>query len=485
MPRVYAVTHVPPEVSAYGMAKYSRSRASLQDSLLELSQQQAEQFLNTFYFAYGHASIADLAHVALAIEDISMLAAMDIVDEPLWDGQERSTRYQDFRQAPYWQPDDAPAPYREMAETLFSAYQSLFQEALEAYQARYQKPAAMTPGAYQRALKARAFDVARYLLPLATLTSLGQVTNARVLEGQIARLMASPVPEIAAVARAMKTAVTKAPPYNLIAARLSQKGVSVPEPIRAEIETGPVVPTLVKYTEASAYPGALSRVLAPVAADLFAGLKPDPGPEVALYLGDGSPEIMLATLLYGQTHLSFGQILSVVKDLSARDRDDIFASVLDARGDHDPWPPAFRQAPLIFDLVIDVGAFRDFNRHRRLQKTVQSLHPGMGYAVPAPLTELSFGKDYRPLLDRHYRALDALEPLHQRYLLPLAHRRRALFAMDWAEAAYLIELRSRSQGHFSYRAMAVAMHRELARHDPALARHIRVTPLEAFDPLER
>src|SRR6201994_2152688 len=65
---VYAVHGADPEVLAYAMAKYSRSSLSMRESLAEISAQRAEQFLNTFYFQYGHRSIADLAHIAFAVE---------------------------------------------------------------------------------------------------------------------------------------------------------------------------------------------------------------------------------------------------------------------------------------------------------------------------------------------------------------------------------------------------------------------------------
>ena len=61
---VFAVYGVEPEVQAYAMAKYSRSALSMKESLKEITQQKAEKFLNTFYFQYGHRSIADLAHIA-------------------------------------------------------------------------------------------------------------------------------------------------------------------------------------------------------------------------------------------------------------------------------------------------------------------------------------------------------------------------------------------------------------------------------------
>src|SRR5450755_2913693 len=115
---VFAVYGVEPEIQAYAMAKYSRSSLSIKESLKEITLQKAEKFLNTFYFQYGHRSIADLAHIALAIERLSILAAVVVADEQRWDGQERSTRYQDFRKSGYYTPsfrDDvsAQALYRE------------------------------------------------------------------------------------------------------------------------------------------------------------------------------------------------------------------------------------------------------------------------------------------------------------------------------------------------------------------------------------
>jgi len=76
----------------------------MKESLSEISSQRAEQFLNTFYFQYGHRSIADLAHIPFAIERLSLLAAISLVDEQRWDGQERSTRYQNFRKSGWYSP---------------------------------------------------------------------------------------------------------------------------------------------------------------------------------------------------------------------------------------------------------------------------------------------------------------------------------------------------------------------------------------------
>ena len=168
---VFAVYGVEPEVQAYAMAKYSRSALSMKQSLKEINEQKAEKFLDTFYFQYGHRSIADLAHIALAIERLSILAAIAIVDEPRWDGQERSTRYQDFKKSGYYVPDfgagaDSLQLYRETIAFLFAEYER-FSEGMWRYlEERTPRPAEMKPEAYERTLRARAFDLSRYFLPL-------------------------------------------------------------------------------------------------------------------------------------------------------------------------------------------------------------------------------------------------------------------------------------------------------------------------------
>src|SRR6516164_1611185 len=145
---VYAVHGADPEVQAYGMAKYSRSSLSMRASLAELNEQKAEKFLNTFYFQYGHRSIADLAHLAFAVERLSILAATVLVDEPRWDGQERSTRYQDFQTSGYFVPDFGDdgvfgSLYCETIDFLFGEYRHFSEELFCYLRDRTPRPAEM------------------------------------------------------------------------------------------------------------------------------------------------------------------------------------------------------------------------------------------------------------------------------------------------------------------------------------------------------
>src|SRR5690242_20297068 len=145
---VFAVHGVDPEVQAYAMAKYSRSALSMKESLREISEQRAEQFLNTFYFQYGHRSIADLAHIAFAIEKLSILAAIVLVDEQRWDGQERSTRYQNFKKSGFYTPefgssDKLKEQYCGTVDFLFAEYDAFTQEMLRHYTGQIPRPEGM------------------------------------------------------------------------------------------------------------------------------------------------------------------------------------------------------------------------------------------------------------------------------------------------------------------------------------------------------
>src|SRR5579862_6220393 len=278
---VFAVHGADPEILAYAMAKYSRSALSMRESLAEISAQRAEQFLNTFYFQYGHRSIADLAHVAFAVERLSLLAAIVLVDEQRWDGQERSTRYQNFLKSGWYLPEfgsdsDASCLYERTVENLFAAYQRTTAAVLDTLRRRVAKPEAMKAEAYDRTLRARAFDVARYLLPLATNTSLGQIVNARTLETQVSRLLASPYDEIRQLGERLRAAATGAAwnvhgeelakLQNEIAALDPALGAKAEALLTREVKTAP---TLVKYAAPNNYEIETKRELAQAAAELM------------------------------------------------------------------------------------------------------------------------------------------------------------------------------------------------------------------------
>jgi thymidylate synthase ThyX len=534
---VFAIHGAEPEVLAYAMAKYSRSALSMRESLAEISSQRAEQFLNTFYFQYGHRSIADLAHVAISVERLSLLAAIVLVDEQRWDGQERSTRYQNFLKSGWYFPDfgedSASAQlYSETIGKLFDTYQRTTTAVLDALRRRVPRPETMQPDAYERTLKARAFDVARYLLPLATNTSLGQITNARTLEIQVSRLLSHPAAEVRDLGLKLREAATgpawqvnaqagqafvelleslahpeseKGPGFSTHAlpeepsGTLSQQEFSSLATEAAQMLTREVrsAPTLVKYAQPNDYEIQTRAELAQAATELLAGQPINITQVVDLVERTETLEVELAaTLLYSASHHPYRQIRDLVAGLPASRVAEMVELGLRHRGKHDEALRAFHAgAALRFDILMDIGGFRDLHRHRRCTQIIQPFTTQHGYETPVSgdlgpddesavniLTEAGILTDFQLALSAAHAASLQIAASHAPeaaqsalYLLPLATRIRSLFKMDFAEAQYIIELRSGPAGHFSYRRVAWEMFLALQRQHPMLAKHIRVT----------
>ena len=505
--QVYCIHGADPEVQAYAMAKYSRSSLSMKESLAELNEQKAEKFLNTFYFQYGHRSIADLAHVAMAIERLSLLAATVVVDETRWDGQERSTRYQDFRKSGHYTPplhdSDERQLYEETIEFLFSEYRKFSELNFQYLLSRTPKPPEMAQEAYERTLRARAFDISRYLLPLATNTSLGQIVNARTLETQVSRLLGSPCEEVRLLGERMKQAArtaawdVNAATRRLLVEAIAAKDAALGEQARAELlREIRVSPTLVKHAEPNAYELASRKELAQAASELMLGQEIAPAPEVDL-LDDEPLEIELATtLLYQHSHHPYRQLRDAVLGLGHARREEIVDLGMRHRGRHDELlRPFCAGQKFLFDILMDIGAYRDLHRHRRCVQIHQEYGFAHGFDTPREIREAGHAALYAAAMQRAAEAgrrlADALvargeSPQPAQYLLPLGYRKRTLFKMDFAEVVYISELRTGVAGHWSYRSVAYQMYERVAERHPALAKYFRVTDIhEPVDLLQR
>src|ERR1700721_722954 len=91
--RVITVAPMPPEKCAYALGRYSRSADSIRQSIEWVRTHNSQSFLESYYFQYGHQSIADLGHTVLCFEGISELAWSEIEDETLGHGQEKYSRH--------------------------------------------------------------------------------------------------------------------------------------------------------------------------------------------------------------------------------------------------------------------------------------------------------------------------------------------------------------------------------------------------------
>jgi hypothetical protein len=243
-----------------------------------------------------------------------------------------------------------------------------------------------------------------------------------------------------------------------------------------------VSPTLVKYADPSAYEMETRRELQQLAAAMMGSERIDAAPPVDL-LDDEPLEVELAaTLLYEHCEYPYRQIRSAVEDAGDSRRKEIIAAGLSQRGRHDEMLRSFRAGQQFrFDILMDIGGFRDMHRHRRCIQIEQQFTTRHGYEAPAELGPAGALDLYERTMRNTAEAVEAISAgsspeakANAQYAIPLGFRKRTLFKMDFAEAVYISELRTGPAGHFSYRNVAYAMFEEVKKQYPALAQYFRV-----------
>lgn len=471
--RVLTVAPMPPEKCAYALARYSRSPDSIRESIEWVRTHDSQKFLESFYFQYGHASIADLGHVVLCFEGISELAATETEDEQLWDGQARSSRYQNFSRSGVITPpefdEEQGARYQAAARRLLEGYASLHAKSLAWLKSRLPRPEAMKADAYERNLAARAFDIARYLLPFGVPTGIGQVTSIRTLERQIRRLKTSEYQEL-----------------NLLAEEIAAACAAEPDcRWYGEAAGEPLAPTLARHVDSDQHAlqsqldlkqWALQNLPAPVGGN---------NEDVDLLHPPHVPSDIVATLLYPVTDRPYRELYEFASSASEALRSEVLDVATRSRTRRDDLLRGFRGGLYVYDIVMDIGAYRDLHRHRRCQQYRQSYSLRLGYSTPSVMQDAGVADEYRTFMEEAFQTARTLPEPGAHYLLPFGSRSRFLFKMDLAEAEYISRLRSGVKGHFSYREVAWKMRESMASLEPELAKLMEATPPWVEDPLTR
>lgn len=474
---VFALRNLPEEVVAVLFAYYSRSPHGLRENLLKLlregdlalfespsaegdnsealrrAQERARAFHEKWVIGYGHASVAEHAVVHLAIEDVSILASKVIEDARLASFTEKSTRYVVFdpeRVYALLEHEREPwyAAYWAFVTRLLRHYHALLPEAVEQLRRQIPRAPEQSERAYEVALRAQACDLLRYLLPAATQTNLGMTINARALELLLVKMFSHPLEEV-----------------RRLASRIKEEALKV-------------VPTLVRYADYNPYRAQTPERMAECVRLFIGSPAPEPAHPVVLVEYDPEAETkLICAMLYEQCALPYGQLRRLVEGFSPEKRARVIDAYLEGRGRHDPPLRALEAITYSFDVLLDFGAYRDLQRHRMMTQLVQAFRPEHGYELPEVLLEWGWEGRLRPLLEEAallYARIARTHPHEAAYVLPMAYRRRVLMIANLRELHHLIALRSSRQGHPSYRRIAQAMYREIARVHPLLARYIRV-----------
>ncbi len=224
---VFVVDDQHPEDLAMLQAMYSRSPASVVTHLEKLKQTDSGKFMDLYYVGYGHASIGDCGSTTCFVEQVSMLVAKAIQDNPLYNGQEASTRYLDYSKQKMIDPYDhkASAAIQNRWMELYNATLPLLVEGLEqAYP--FDGKAYKSEKIWRNTLQARAFDIARSLLPIGTTTLLSWSTSLRAARDNLRRMKHHPLPEVRDVAQTIFKKLVERYPHSFKGDELDMKATT-------------------------------------------------------------------------------------------------------------------------------------------------------------------------------------------------------------------------------------------------------------------
>ncbi len=493
---VFVLRGLPQVTAAALFARYSRSSKSLRRLLLDeflaegagtappedAGRARASRLMARVLAEYGDDSVAQLAGVHLACEQVSQPLAKAIEWGRLAAYLEQSTRY-----IPYTDRRDGHYRYFRDPELMASAQAGRYAAAMDglfdAYcemlpALRHHLDRSLPPEedarARARAVRALALDLLRGLLPAGTVSNVGVFASPQALELLVMRLRAHPLPEARAYAEMIDRELQREIPE--LVARLDR-------PDRGGVWVDYLRDTAAGLSDEAARlfpegaPGAAGSVGGGAATEPggWTGAAAHGAVRLLRWDPDGE-ERVLAASLWPHTGLPLAECLDRVRSLSEVDRDRLFAAAVGERGNRRHRPGrGLEHTEYTFELVSDFGAFRDLQRHRLLTIQWQDLTPGLGYAVPAEVEAAGLGPRWRSAVSAAEAAWERIAPdlpQQAQYLVTLGHRIRYALRLNAREALHMIELRTSPQGHPSYRALCqemlrqideVAGHRRLAR----------------------
>jgi thymidylate synthase ThyX len=432
-----------PETIAVAFAKTSRSPLSFDEIAADLNAEKSADFNEKWVVGYGHASVAEHAVLHIAIENISRLAVETIEANRLASYTEKSTRYQNWDQQAFYTPAELDGhPIAQEYQDTCSALFNLYRDCQPLLQTQKAQECPQQPGesneAFKHRLRSSALDVARYLLPAASLANLGMTANARMLEHAISKMLSSPLEEVLQIGKTVKeTACTS-------------------------------VPTLIKYAVANEY----QRTLADRMVENILPLD-----EVArsgdwLSLIDFNPlgvERILASLLFRYGTRDYGNYLEHITSLTSLEKKALLDSILTGLGLHDILPHEFEHTTYTFDVTMDQGAFYEVKRHRMMTQSPQALGADLRFATPRLMVDCGLLKHYQAVMDRAaacWKRLADWNPAVASYIVPNGFQRRVLLSMNAREAFTFIKLRSSPNAHFAVRRVACRMAEEIHKAHP-------------------
>src|SRR3990167_440427 len=440
-----------------------------------VNSRRAREFFKKWLAAYGDDSIAQMAGAHIFFENISIVATKVLEDfriglAPL----EKSTRYVLFDQKiagrwPYFlEPDLINSKYRQeyirTMNMLFTRYADSIEPLSRYLKKLFVQEADQTDRAYRETLKAKTCDVLRVYLPAATLTNVGFFGVGQSLEYLLTKCFAHPLAEIRTLAKAAQIELNKIIPSLVDRAssprgKIYQRYVAVTEK------------TLEKITNRVVVSDRRLRITGPSA-------------ELVEYDEDAEDRI-ISSLLYKYANLSYRVIKDQVGKLTDKQKASIIKTVIAKRKVRQHrLVRAFKNTYYKFDIVANLGIYRDLHRHRMLTQERQRFTTELGFDVPADLIKAKLDKLYRDAamkVDKLYKSIKKDYPDQAQYVVMLGNRIRWYQWENLRELGWEAELRTSPQGHPDYRKIEHLKVEAVKAVHPALAAALKFVDWKDYD----
>jgi thymidylate synthase ThyX len=495
---------LPQEVAGALFSRYSRSTKSLRRTFLDeflgdpelglkdllgaqtaasddsAALKKARAFYDRVLVGYGDDSVAQLGGAHIACENISNVAAKLLEDARIGIAPlEKSTRYVRFDQKDtagnylfYREPRIMASRHRdryvETMKLLFDTYSRQMEPMIESVarslpieqlevrdpttgkgvsydQAKQdEKLRRWAETAYRATVRAHACDMLRGYLPAATLTNVGIFGVGQAFEYLLSKLFSHVLSEAKDLATSMHG------------------------------ELNQLIPSFVKRAQANEY---LIGSAAAAKASARAALSTDPAasnePVALIDYDRHAEEKIIAAILYPHARDSLQQLRQIAARMGAEERRKILEEHFAKRRHRRDKPGrAFENVYYTFDIVGNLGLYRDLHRHRILTQERQEFTTVHGYDTPAELEEAGFKPEFDRCMARAaelYEAIHRELPCEAQYVVPFAYKIRWYMKMNLREAVHLCELRTMPQGHPDYRFIAQEMWRRIQEVHPTLA----------------
>jgi thymidylate synthase ThyX len=473
---VFALKNLPEAVKGALFARYSRSskplrRLFLDEFLPDLNDvlptndnnlvykqplEKANEFYQRVLADYGDDSIAQLGGAHLACEGVSQLLTKQLEHSRLMSYLEQSTRYLAYdkrdslgRYKYYRDPEilssSLGAKYVGIMDRIFDTYSELTNKIRQSLERKYIKNAKVENVALARAIKAKAFDITRGLLPVATLSNLGIFGSGQSFELLLIKLANSQLNEAKTIRSLMLDELDKVIGPFLRRVEQPDKGVLWSQYLN---DTKHTVSNLV--SEYLTVKNSFSRPYARL-----------------VWFDSQAIEKIIASIIFEQSGCDLLKALEIAHNLPQDKKAEFIKTYAGNRLNRRHKPQrAFEAANYCFEIVSDYGAFRDLQRHRMLTVIWDKIDPELGYYIPDEIIENKLENQYKHALALSFDLYCAIQrqfPHLAQYALCLAFHIRYQIILNAREAMHIIELRSQPQGHPSYRKIAADMKNELVR----------------------